>query len=204
MGWIETARKGCFIEQIQKNVLLGLGGNVGDVRDHLYNSLKFLKASGDVQVIRVSPIYETLPWGLEDQPVFLNICVEINTGLKPESLLQLCHRVEHSLKRRRTVKWGPRTIDIDILMIGEETVKLADLTVPHPRITERAFVLVPLADIAPEWKLEGQSIVSWRQQCDDRGVIKVAENEIFGDLISLSPPQGRGSTNDELNGQGGQ
>ncbi len=177
-------------KQMPKNVLLGLGGNVGDVRDHLYNSLKFLMASGDVQVIRVSPIYETPPWGLEDQPVFLNICVEIKTGLKPESLLRLCHRAEHSLKRRRTVKWGPRTIDIDILLIGEETIKLADLTVPHPRITERAFVLVPLADIAPEWKLEGQSIAFWRQQCDDSGVKKVAENDIFGDLISLSTPQG--------------
>jgi 2-amino-4-hydroxy-6-hydroxymethyldihydropteridine diphosphokinase len=167
----------------RKNVYLGLGGNMGDVKAHLISALTYLNASGDVDIICASSIYETPPWGIEDQPVFLNMCIRIQTCIIPIDLLELCQRVEHSLNRERTIRWGPRTIDIDILLMEGGVVELPELTIPHPRIKERAFVLVPLAEIAPEWMLDGRSIASWRQLCNDDGIKQIAGQKVFNDLI---------------------
>lgn len=156
---------------------------MGDVKAHLINALAYLNASGDVDIVCSSSIYETPPWGIKDQPVFLNICVGIRTCLIPTDLLELCQRVEHSLKRERTIRWGPRTIDIDILLMAGGGVELPELTIPHPRIKERAFVLVPLAEIAPEWVLDDRSIATWRQMCNDEGIKQVTGQEVFNDLI---------------------
>jgi 2-amino-4-hydroxy-6-hydroxymethyldihydropteridine diphosphokinase len=170
--------------------LLGIGGNVGDVRSNMRAALKLLGENENVRIMLVSSIYRTPPWGKKDQPAFLNICVEISTCLKPEKLLDLCHVVERVLKRERVVKWGPRTIDIDILFLGEVSCELTNLIIPHPRILARAFVLVPLAEIAPKRMLEGKTIDHWHSACDDSGISKIAEGRVFDDLLSSAPPQG--------------
>lgn len=137
---------------------LGLGGNVGDVRQAIARSLVWMDNQSDLSVTKVSPLYKTPPWGVEDQPWFLNCCAQIETNLTPEDLLEICQEAERRGMRKRIIRWGPRTIDVDILMM--EGVKQAEqrLTIPHPRIEERAFVLVPLADIAAEEVLNGKSI----------------------------------------------
>jgi len=167
---------------------LGLGGNVGDVLRNMHSALAFLVAGGDVKIVRSSSVFETPPWGLVEQPVFLNCCVEVSTCLEPDALLELCLASEKSLKRERGVKWGPRTIDVDILLLENGVFDSRKLEVPHPRILERAFVLVPLAQIAGGQMLAGKSISEWREQVGDKGILQVAGSEYFDDLIA-SPTQ---------------
>jgi 2-amino-4-hydroxy-6-hydroxymethyldihydropteridine diphosphokinase len=125
---------------------LALGSNVGDRLAHLNAALKAL--APDVRVLERSNIYETAPWGFTDQAPFLNMAVKAETALKPNELLACLKAIEQTLGRTETFKNGPREIDIDILFYGERTYTGRDLHIPHPRLHERAFVLVPLADIA--------------------------------------------------------
>lgn len=129
---------------------LSLGSNMGDRMDLLQKAVRLLHEHEAVGVEAVSSIYETDPVGLIDQPAFLNIVVEITTSLTPEGLLQICREIEESLDRVRVIRWGPRTIDLDILLYNHDNIETETLTVPHPRMQERAFVLVPLAEIAPD------------------------------------------------------
>ncbi len=169
----------------ERRVLLGLGGNVGDVVAHMAGVLSLLQCDPNIELVRCSGIYETPPWGVEDQPVFLNACAEISTSLEPEDLLRICQQAETQFDRKRDVRWGPRTIDIDILMLEEGAYYSDILEVPHRRILERAFVLVPLAEIASEWILENNTIGNWRYNCDDSGINKIAEPDVF-DMDSTS------------------
>jgi len=128
-------------------VYLGLGSNMGDREDNLRRAIEMLKQR--LRIGQISPVYETEPVGNTDQPHFLNLVCEVQTRLAPEGLLALAKGIERKLGR--TGKSGaPRPIDIDILLYGDETLETAELTVPHPRMAERGFVLVPLAEIAPE------------------------------------------------------
>lgn len=136
---------------------LGLGSNLGDRRACLAAAARQLAAAPAVRGLRLSPIYETDPVGLEDQPPFLNAVAALETTLWPRELLELAARIEERLGRVRSVRWGPRTIDVDILLVGDLRVTEADLTVPHPRMLERAFVLRPLADLAPDLVLPGRT-----------------------------------------------
>lgn len=129
---------------------LSLGSNMGDRMDLLQKAVRLLHEHEAVGVEAVSSIYETDPVGLIDQPAFLNIVVEITTSLTPEGLLQICREIEESLDRVRVIRWGPRTIDLDILLYNHDNIETETLTVPHPRMQERAFVLVPLAEIAQD------------------------------------------------------
>ena len=129
-------------------VFLGLGTNMGQREHHLEQAVAGL--SPVMRVTAVSPIYETAPWGLEDQPAFLNLCLAGKTSLSPQKLLSTIQNLEEKLGRTPTVKWGPRLIDIDILLYEDFILQTDHLTIPHPLMTERAFVLVPLADIAPQ------------------------------------------------------
>jgi 2-amino-4-hydroxy-6-hydroxymethyldihydropteridine diphosphokinase len=131
-------------------VLLGLGTNLGDRLANLDRALALLEA--DCGPLQRSPVYETAPWGDLDQPAFLNLVARSETTLAPLDLLARCKEVERQLGRRPTRRWGPRTVDVDILAYGEVVVDLPELQIPHPRLPERAFVLVPLADIAPNWR----------------------------------------------------
>lgn len=130
-----------------QQVLLGLGTNLGDRRANLRRAVRRL---GDVlQVTAVSPVYETAPWGVEDQPDFYNICVAALTEHQPRQLFELLKALEIDMGRTPTRHWGPRVIDIDILLYDKQAVNTEDLVIPHERLAERAFVLAPLADIAP-------------------------------------------------------
>lgn len=132
-----------------KIVYLSLGSNLGDRARNLRAAIDELTFAG-VAVRRVSSAYETEPLDLTDQPMFLNLVLEAETALMPRQLLARAARIERSLGRRRTVAKGPRTIDIDILLYGSSVINTTDLTVPHPRLAARRFVLEPLAEIAPD------------------------------------------------------
>jgi len=138
---------------------LGLGSNLGDRLAHLRCAYQALAAEPGLTDLRPSSVYETAPVGLVEQPDFLNLVVVAETVLGPEELLDCALRIEADLGRERTVRWGPRVIDIDVLLLGSAAHRSARLQVPHPRLAERAFVLVPLREIAPDWRLpDGQRV----------------------------------------------
>jgi 2-amino-4-hydroxy-6-hydroxymethyldihydropteridine diphosphokinase len=126
---------------------LGLGSNVGDRRAHLQAAVASLE---DIGLRQVSPLYETDPVGGPDQGPFLNLVVELDTGLTARELLGVCRRLETAADRVREVRWGPRTLDVDVLWVDGVTVDDDDLVVPHPRMWDRRFVLAPLRDLAPD------------------------------------------------------
>jgi 2-amino-4-hydroxy-6-hydroxymethyldihydropteridine diphosphokinase len=134
---------------IVTTVYLGLGSNVGTRENNLRQAVKFLKGHGDA-VQEVSPVYETDPVGYADQPAFLNCVCRFETDLKPKDLLSTVKGIEGLVGRTPTFQNGPREIDIDILLFGDVVMAKEALTIPHPRLAERAFVLVPLADIASD------------------------------------------------------
>jgi len=128
---------------------LGLGSNLGDRRAQLRRAVELLAAEGDL--VAVSPLYETDPvGGPADQPAYLNLVVELATSATARELLARCARLEADAQRVRAVRFGPRTLDADVLLVGTERVDEPDLVVPHPRMYERRFVLAPLADLAPD------------------------------------------------------
>jgi len=129
-------------------VYLGLGSNLGDRKHNLAQALELL--SKHVVIEQVSSIYETEPAGYREQPLFLNAVCRISTGLNPEKLLRLAKKIEAELGRTPGFPNAPRPIDIDILLYGDEVISGKELTIPHPRLVERAFVLVPMAEIAPD------------------------------------------------------
>lgn len=129
---------------------LGIGTNLGDRLGFLQGAVDGLAAAPGITVTGVSPVYETDPVGGPEQPDFLNAVVALDTTLGPHELLAECQRLEQEAHRVRKAHWGPRTLDVDILLYGDERIDTADLVVPHPRAGQRAFVLVPLADLAPE------------------------------------------------------
>ncbi|UXU54782.1 2-amino-4-hydroxy-6-hydroxymethyldihydropteridine diphosphokinase [Staphylococcus agnetis] len=146
------------------DVYLGLGSNIGDREQQLKSAVERLNQVTDIYVQQVSSMYETKPVGYVDQPDFLNVCLHIKTSLSPEVLLQQCLDIEKELHRVRKVRWGPRTIDIDVLLYGDQIIESEQLIVPHPRMTERAFVMIPLNEIAsnviePRSKKTIQSLV---------------------------------------------
>ena len=157
---------------IWKKAWLGMGGNVGDVIGTLEHALKDIGNSVDVELIRVSSFYRTPPWGKTDQNEFVNICCEIKTRLSPEKLLQICLAIEQSYGRLRNIKWGPRTLDIDLLAFEDiDQYHSPTLTLPHPLMTERAFVLDPLNEIASDLKINGCTVKDWKTDCNDDGIV---------------------------------
>ena len=137
---------------------LGLGGNLGDPVAAFATVLRRLEAHEAVSRVSPSSVYRTAPWGKLDQPEFLNMAVLVETTLSARALLDLCLSLEREGGRERRERWGPRTLDIDILTYGGETIDEPGLQVPHPRIAERAFVLAPLAEIAPGMMIGGRSV----------------------------------------------
>jgi 2-amino-4-hydroxy-6-hydroxymethyldihydropteridine diphosphokinase len=129
---------------------LSLGSNEGDRIAWLQKALELLAATCG-EIVKISSIYETAAWGLGAQPDFLNMAVLINTDKSPEELLQEIHNIETALGRQRNIKWGPRTLDIDILLYNHDIIQTPELKVPHPFLHERRFTLVPLVEIAPRY-----------------------------------------------------
>ena len=141
-------------------VYLGLGANLAEREVHLARAAHLLAESPSVHISRASSIYQTSPWGYLEQPDFLNTVLEIETNLEPVALLQLAQSIERLVGRQPGIRFGPRLIDIDILLYGEQSVRLEepDLQIPHPRMHLRAFVLVPLVELAPGLVLPNFSV----------------------------------------------
>ena len=149
---------------------LGLGSNLGDRRENLQAAVVGLVQAG-IRLKKISSLYETQPIGQVEQPLFFNAVLAVETDLSPQQLLQLVLAIENNLGRQPTVGWGPRTIDIDILLYGQKTVRDLDLQIPHPYLSERAFVLVPLLEVAPDLALpDGQELRQLLSQVDCSGV----------------------------------
>jgi len=138
-----------------RTAFLGLGSNVGDRSGHLAAAAVGLAADPAIKVVRGSGIYETKPMGREDQPDFLNQVLQIATTHEPPALLAACLAVERRLGRERHERWGPRTIDLDVLLYENFSCHDPDLVLPHPRMHERGFVLTPLAELAPDLMING-------------------------------------------------
>ncbi|HET7410240.1 MAG TPA: 2-amino-4-hydroxy-6-hydroxymethyldihydropteridine diphosphokinase [Paracoccaceae bacterium] len=149
---------------------LGLGGNIGDPRANMRAALQAFDARQDTDVAGVSRLYRTPPWGKTDQPWFLNAAAAVETILSPRALLDLCLATERDLKRERAERWGPRTVDLDVLAYDGLEYQDEALTLPHPRIAERAFVLVPLGDIAPDLAVQGVSVAERLKTIDRAGI----------------------------------
>jgi 2-amino-4-hydroxy-6-hydroxymethyldihydropteridine diphosphokinase len=149
---------------------LGLGGNIGDVAEAFIYALRRLQDAEGVTALRASSVYRTPPWGKRDQPPFLNMAVVVETTLSPPALLALCLDIEQGMGRRRIERWGPRTLDIDILTYGDAVVDEPDLKIPHPHMNERAFVLAPLAEVAPRLSVAGVEIAKLLERVDREGV----------------------------------
>lgn len=155
-------------------VFIGLGGNLGDPRAAMRAALAVLAGDPAIHLARVSSLYRTPPWGKTDQPDFLNAAAEVSTALSPRELLDLCLEAERKLKRVRQERWGPRLIDIDILVFGDLTVHESGLEIPHPRMLERAFVLAPLAEIVPDFVAQGRPLSAWLSGVDTAGIERQA------------------------------
>jgi len=132
---------------------IGLGSNLGNRKENLMKAVEYLRSHGEIEVEALSSVYETAPVGVKDQPPFLNMAVKIKTVLEARNLLETLKRIEERMGRRRTKRWGPRVIDLDILLFDRKSIRSSCLQVPHPRILERAFVLIPLLEIDPEISL---------------------------------------------------
>ncbi len=140
---------------------LGVGSNLGDRLAHLQGAVDLLAAEAGIEVIGCSRVWETDPVGGPPQPDFLNAVVRVDTSLAPVALLEACLRVEAALGRVRDERWGPRTIDIDVLLVDTIVCDEPELILPHPRITERAFVILPLLELDPSITLpDGTALVS--------------------------------------------
>jgi 2-amino-4-hydroxy-6-hydroxymethyldihydropteridine diphosphokinase len=152
--------------------LIAFGGNVGDVRDTLQQAIDRFCDGRDVRLTARSSDYRTPPWGVEDQPPFVNCAIAVATVLSPQALLARAQEIERAFGRDRTreSRWGPRTLDIDLIDYGGVAVSTPGLTLPHPRALERAFVLAPLAEIAPERTISGVRIKDALAKLDRSGI----------------------------------
>jgi 2-amino-4-hydroxy-6-hydroxymethyldihydropteridine diphosphokinase len=139
------------------SALIALGGNVGDVRTTFLQAIPEICRRAAATLVARSSDYSTPPWGEERQPPFVNACIEIATAIPPHALLGILHEVERMFGRDRAqeTRWGPRTLDLDLIAYDDVIIDTPDLTLPHPRLFERGFVLVPLAEIAPGRRIGG-------------------------------------------------
>lgn len=169
-------------------VFLSLGSNLGDRENNLIEAVKKINDIGEIKLTKVSNIYETEPVGYLEQGRFLNMALKLMTELTPFELLKQLQTVENLLMRTREIHWGPRTIDIDILIIDNLRIELEELVIPHPRMLERAFVLMPLMELTEEDDFRG-GISEYIDNCNDKnGVVlyKKFEEAVRERLLDFS------------------
>ena len=156
--------------------LIGLGGNIGDARKAIGQAVAMLCDGTAVRLDARSSDYRTPPWGVTDQPPFINAAIAVATSLSPHALLERAQDCERALGRDRAEErhWGPRTIDLDLLLYDDRIINDETLTLPHPRMLERAFVLVPLAEIAPDRVIDGVKMRDALARIDAEGIAKLA------------------------------
>ena len=149
---------------------IALGSNIGDKANNIDRAVAMLDAVAGIRVTARSRDFRTAPWGITDQDWFVNAAVLVETSLAPRALLEVCLDIEARLGRVRGLRWGPRLIDLDVLIYGNREIDEPGLTVPHPRMMERAFVLAPLADLMPERRIGGRRIDEALAALDDADV----------------------------------
>jgi len=159
------------------NVFIALGGNVGDVRATFKKAIAHVCGMAQAALLARSSDYATPPWGEQDQPRFINACIEIETSLDPHALLFALHKVEQKFGRDRSKerRWGPRSLDLDLIAYDDVELDRPELTLPHPRLFERAFVLVPLAEIAPDRVIAGRRVKDALAQLSTDGIERLPD-----------------------------
>jgi len=173
-----SADSGLAGEPGAERVFIAFGSNLGDRAAWLRQARAKLSESAAIKVVKVSGIYETAPVGKIDQPAFLNQVIEIRSQLAPENLLARLQQIEQELGRERNERWGPRSIDLDLLAYGEHQRQTARLKLPHPELQRRRFVLAPWAEIAPEFEVPGlnATVKELLQRCNDHGRVQKLNN----------------------------
>lgn len=166
---------------------IALGTNIGDRYQNLTKAIEELANMKDILLVDASSIYETDPVGYVDQHSFLNMVIKVNTNLNPLDLLTFCLDVEKKLGRKREIRWGPRTIDLDILLYNQENIEAETLIIPHPRMTERAFVMIPLLEIDPHIKEPkmSQSIQIYLNDKPDKEGVRIWKQKNGEDVFAL-------------------
>ncbi|HEY0179750.1 MAG TPA: 2-amino-4-hydroxy-6-hydroxymethyldihydropteridine diphosphokinase [Dokdonella sp.] len=165
---------------------VGLGSNLGDPPRQIRSALQALDAPPHTRVVQRSRLYRTPPWGVADQPAFVNAVAELATALAPRELLDALLEIERRHGRRRdAARWGPRTLDLDLLTFADRRVDEPGLVLPHPRLAERAFVLVPLAEIAPDLAIPRVGVVAELLERVDASACVALEG-----ALELDPPRG--------------
>ncbi len=162
---------GVEIERQWREAYIGLGSNIENRLDYLSSALDAIDKSDLTRVVNVSPVYETAPVGVTDQPSFLNAVAKVQTLLPPRSLVTILLSFEKSLRRVRTQRWGPRTIDLDVLFIDDIITSFEEIVVPHPRLHRRMFVIKPLADVAPHFlhPVLGERVIHMLEKLREQG-----------------------------------
>lgn len=160
-----------------RKALISIGSNIGDRKSYIDTAVDALNHIPSVKVLRISPIYETEPWGYVNQDNFYNAVLEVETNLTANTLLGVCLGIEAGVGRIREVKNGPRVLDLDLLLFEGQECTTAELTLPHPRMFERDFVLVPLKDLYPEMKIYNKyNLIHYYDILEEHGIIKKLEN----------------------------
>jgi len=159
------------------SAIIALGGNVGDVRATFKSAIADICTLAQAKLLARSSDYATPPWGEEQQPPFVNACIEIETKLAPHALLDVLQAVERKFGRDRTKerRWGPRTLDLDLIAYDDVSLQKPELTLPHPRLFERAFVLVPLAEIAPDRVIGGIRVRDGLAPLSTQGIARLPD-----------------------------
>jgi 2-amino-4-hydroxy-6-hydroxymethyldihydropteridine diphosphokinase len=166
---------------------IALGTNMGDRYRNLVDAIHLLKEEVDISLVKSSSIYETVPVGYTDQDDFLNMVISIRTTLTPYELLEVCLRIEKDLGRKREIKWGPRIIDLDILLYNQENIEAENLVVPHPRMHERAFVMAPLLEIDSSISIASQekSVKDYYKMNAEKEGIRIWKQKNGEDVFAL-------------------
>src|ERR1700746_1705421 len=159
------------------NALIALGGNVGDVRATFKKAIATICGMAQAALLARSSDYATPPWGNERQPRFINACIEIETSLDPHALLFTLQKIEQKFGRDRSKeeRWGPRALDLDLIAYDDVSLQRPELTLPHPRLFERAFVLVPLAEIAPARVIGGIRVRDGLASVSSGGIVRLPD-----------------------------
>jgi 2-amino-4-hydroxy-6-hydroxymethyldihydropteridine diphosphokinase len=159
------------------NAIIALGGNVGDVRATFTKAIANICGMAQAALVARSSDYATPPWGNEQQARFINACIEIETGLDPHALLFTLQKIEQKFGRDRSKeeRWGPRTLDLDLIAYDDVVLQRPELTLPHPRLFERAFVLVPLVEIAPDRLIAGRSVKAALEGLSTEGIERLPD-----------------------------
>lgn len=160
---------------MENTAFIALGSNMGNRYDNILYAIKKLTRHSNIKLVNYSSIYETDPVGYEDQDLFLNMVIEVATDLNAHELLDRCLGTELELGRKREIKWGPRTIDLDILIFNQENIETEKLIVPHPRMHERAFVMIPLLEINHDSRLPliDKPLEAWLSELPDKEGVRI-------------------------------